>query len=693
MAKKNGGSNDMDVDLAENGEQGADEPPGFECPPCGDLDTLKGGGKGGQFQGYCAFCNTWGHKKADCRKYTAHLQALGKGGKKGEDGKGKGNSGGSGGWQTKGGAKAYGKGYGKNGKGYGKNGKSSGGVAYNIDGDDGWGQSQGSWGEGSWFFMLAEDDAESDSEPEFEVNTFEEDMFPFLGKGPSPTTSSQGSSFYEKKFQVEPNEHKGVSGHDQPWAGSLPWSSNDVEQNVWLTVDGRVIDNPTGAKSEGTEEKHSPGKSSSSTLSTQSPEAHTQDLSEGDGMEDDLDCEIPLPNFHRSEVKILQGTPQEQGNVPIAVDDNVEFLSHKLTVENDENAWYTEFFCVERMETSMSKVASAFTSAFLASNSKNEGLSWLEVCPNGLVDSSSEDELKPESKLSAKHKKFRKSRLAYARAKWGPGGKPSVDEAELESQEVGESTNPESITPVDVSMPSVTHPMSSVPMSSVAEIKVRESEKKANRKDQGKRKQNRRKLNFKTGEFERCMEKVAEKEFEQNTIQELREIVERLQKVEIPDWLDQTEEDVTMSLFDDDDRDAGEESKDVLSSLGASWRSEPQTWESKRWMKVSSVVDSGALTAVAPPSMAPNVPIVPSEGSKRGQKWTSASKHELKHLGHPSIHACTESGSMSDVLFQVAEVSKPLISVSALCERGNRVIFGRAGGVRQNTKTGRHTPF
>ena len=189
------------------------------------------------------------------------------------------------------------------------------------------------------------------------------------------------------------------------------------------------------------------------------------------------------------------------------------------------------------------------------------------------------------------------------------------------------------------------------------------------------------------------MEKVAEKEFEQNTIQELREIVERLQKVEIPDWLDQTEEDVTMSLFDDDDRDAGEESKDVLSSLGSSWRSEPQTWEAKRWVKVSSVVDSGASTAVAPPSMAPNVPIVPSEGSKRGQKWTSASKHKLKNLGQQSIHACTESGSMTDVLFQVAEVSKPLISVSALCERGNRVIFGRAGGVVQNIRTGRQTPF
>lgn len=162
---------------------------------------------------------------------------------------------------------------------------------------------------------------------------------------------------------------------------------------------------------------------------------------------------------------------------------------------------------------------------------------------------------------------------------------------------------------------------------------------------------------------------------------------------EIPDLLDQTEADVAMSLFDGEEKDAGEESKHVLSSLGSRWRSEPQTWESKRWAKVSSVVDNGASAPVAPPSIAPNVPIVPSEGSKRGQKWTSASEHKVNNLCQQVIHACTESGSMTDVLFQVAEVSKPLISVSALCERGNRVIFGRAGGVRQNTKTGRHTPF
>ena len=41
----------------------------------------------------------------------------------------------------------------------------------------------------------------------------------------------------------------------------------------------------------------------------------------------------------------------------------------------------------------------------------------------------------------------------------------------------------------------------------------------------------------------------------------------------------------------------------------------------------------------------------------------------------------------------MAEVSIPLISVSAICERGNRVVFGRGGGVVQTIKTGLETPF
>ena len=57
------------------------------------------------------------------------------------------------------------------------------------------------------------------------------------------------------------------------------------------------------------------------------------------------------------------------------------------------------------------------------------------------------------------------------------------------------------------------------------------------------------------------------------------------------------------------------------------------------------------------------------------------------------LMAMTEAGDPTEVLFQIADVSKPLMSVSAICEKGNRVIFGKAGGVVQNVKTGRLIPF
>ena len=142
-----------------------------------------------------------------------------------------------------------------------------------------------------------------------------------------------------------------------------------------------------------------------------------------------------------------------------------------------------------------------------------------------------------------------------------------------------------------------------------------------------------------------------------------------------------------------EDEDEMEKSKSAGDLCNLSWKSEPEDYDNKKWTRVDSVMDSGASAPVAPPQVMPSVPIEPLEGSRRGQKYSSASKHKLKNLGQQKIKACTEAGEETEVLFQVADVSKPLVSVSAICERGNRVIFGRAGGVVQNVKTGKVIPF
>ena len=124
--------------------------------------------------------------------------------------------------------------------------------------------------------------------------------------------------------------------------------------------------------------------------------------------------------------------------------------------------------------------------------------------------------------------------------------------------------------------------------------------------------------------------------------------------------------------------DEGDDSKDADEKplLSCSWRSEPEEWNSAKWIKVDSVMDSGASNPVAPPTMAPNCTIRPSEGSRRGQKFTSASKHKLKNLGEQHLEACTEEGIETEVLFQIADVSRPLVSVSQICERGTGSSLG-----------------
>jgi len=144
---------------------------------------MKGGGKG-QFQGYCGYCNAWGHKRSECRKKTYDMGKGGgdpkgswKGGK-GDGGKGFGEGKGfdAGGWQQKGKGKGYGgkgqwgKGWGK-GKGKGDSGPKGGGFQgafYNIDGDGSdatWGtQNESLYNGGRFFGRLMEDFDGSDSE-------------------------------------------------------------------------------------------------------------------------------------------------------------------------------------------------------------------------------------------------------------------------------------------------------------------------------------------------------------------------------------------------------------------------------------------------------------------------------------------------------------------------------------------------
>ena len=50
-------------------------------------------------------------------------------------------------------------------------------------------------------------------------------------------------------------------------------------------------------------------------------------------------------------------------------------------------------------------------------------------------------------------------------------------------------------------------------------------------------------------------------------------------------------------------------------------------------------------------------------------------------------------GNMAEATFQVAEVTRPLCSVTKICDRGNRVVFDSQGGYIENYASGVQTRF
>ena len=63
------------------------------------------------------------------------------------------------------------------------------------------------------------------------------------------------------------------------------------------------------------------------------------------------------------------------------------------------------------------------------------------------------------------------------------------------------------------------------------------------------------------------------------------------------------------------------------------------------------------------------------------------------NIGEQHVPVCLSNGARTSATFQIAEVSRPLMSVCKFCEMGNRVVFVANGGVILNLRTGEVIPF
>jgi hypothetical protein len=99
----------------------------------------------------------------------------------------------------------------------------------------------------------------------------------------------------------------------------------------------------------------------------------------------------------------------------------------------------------------------------------------------------------------------------------------------------------------------------------------------------------------------------------------------------------------------------------------------------KRTIQVA--LDSGAGDNVAGPQDVEGLTVVESEGSRSNRHFVAANGQKIANEGQ--VHARMHDGgteSTFDSVFQIASVSRPLYSVSRLCDHGAKVIFDKNEG-------------
>ncbi len=111
------------------------------------------------------------------------------------------------------------------------------------------------------------------------------------------------------------------------------------------------------------------------------------------------------------------------------------------------------------------------------------------------------------------------------------------------------------------------------------------------------------------------------------------------------------------------------------------------------WTRVKAVPDSGAVMSVAPASMAPGYHVKPSAGSLRGQHFVAASGTEIPNEGEQILPMQSGEGVWTQQRWQLADVTRPLLSVGEECDRNQYVIFGKTGGIVLNLETGETRKF
>lgn len=99
----------------------------------------------------------------------------------------------------------------------------------------------------------------------------------------------------------------------------------------------------------------------------------------------------------------------------------------------------------------------------------------------------------------------------------------------------------------------------------------------------------------------------------------------------------------------------------------------------QEWIDVEFEValDSGSTDNVCHTVDAPGYEVGPSDGSKRGQNFVIGDGRKISNDGQVCLNLQTMDADPSSIAstFQVAKVSRPLMSVGKICDNGMDVVF------------------
>ena len=102
--------------------------------------------------------------------------------------------------------------------------------------------------------------------------------------------------------------------------------------------------------------------------------------------------------------------------------------------------------------------------------------------------------------------------------------------------------------------------------------------------------------------------------------------------------------------------------------------------EFDKYRKIQILVDSGAAENVLPPDLFPGMEVREGEAKRNQVKYMTADGNEIPNLGELDLAFRTFEGHKCGIRFQLADVKRPLLSVTALTSKGNTVTFNESGG-------------